>query len=125
MGFFLVIVTSFVAGVMNAIAGGGTFLTFPALTYVGGLGQKVANITSTIGLWPGSASSVVAAFKDFVRIPRGMLISFSIISLLGLTLAVPDHSTLSRRQRRWTCRDRAPAAAWAARLCICWWTALG
>ena len=78
----LVTVTALVAGVMNAVAGGGTFLTFPALTWYG-LDQKVANMTSTIGLWPGSASSVAAAGKDFARIPRGMLITFSIISLLG------------------------------------------
>ena len=78
----LVTLASFIAGVINAVAGGGTFLTFPALTAYG-LDQKVANITSTIGLWPGSASSVVAAAGDFARIPRGMLIAFSIISLLG------------------------------------------
>jgi hypothetical protein len=83
MQLFLVILTAFLAGVMNAIAGGGTFLTFPALTYFAQLPQKVANITSTIGLWPGSASSVAAASADFARIPRGMLITFSIISLLG------------------------------------------
>jgi hypothetical protein len=98
MAFFLVTLTAFIAGVMNAIAGGGTFLTFPALTYFGGLDQKVANITSTIGLWPGSASSVAAASRDFARIPRGMMVSFSIISLIGggagsiLLLTTSTHS---------------------------------
>ena len=83
MGIFLVTVTAFVAGVVNAVAGGGTFLTFPALTVFAGLEQKVANMVSTEGLWPGSAASVVAAWKDFARIPSGMLIAFSIISLVG------------------------------------------
>ncbi len=82
-GLFLVSLTAFIAGVINAVAGGGTFLTFPALTYFGGLNQQVANMTSTVGLWPGSASSVAAAWKDFALIPRGMLVAFSIISLLG------------------------------------------
>src|SRR4051812_23327173 len=77
-GLFVVTVTAFLAGIINAVAGGGTFLTFPALTYVGGLDQKVANMTSTIGIWPGSAASVAAAAKDFRRIPRSMLIAFSI-----------------------------------------------
>lgn len=98
MGFFLVILTGFLAGVINAVAGGGTFLTFPALTYFGQLSQKAANITSTIGLWPGSAASVAAAAADFKRIPRGMLIVFAIISLVGgaagslLLLTTSTHS---------------------------------
>ena len=49
-----------VGGMMNSVAGGGSFLSFPALTYFGGLDQQVANMTSTIGLWPGSAASVAA-----------------------------------------------------------------
>jgi uncharacterized membrane protein YfcA len=81
---FFVFLTAFIASVVNAIAGGGTFLTFPALTYFG-LTQQVANVTSTIGLWPGSAASVAAAAKDFARIPRGQLIAYSIISLVGGT----------------------------------------
>ena len=44
----------------------------------------------------------------------------SVIGLLGLDLAVPDHSTLSRRARRWRCRHSGGSEP--AR-CICWWTA--
>jgi uncharacterized protein len=83
MAFFLVTLTAFIAGVVNAVAGGGTFLSFPALTYFAGLPQKVANMTSTDGLWPGSAASVVAAWKDFAKIPRAMVISFGLISTVG------------------------------------------
>ncbi len=43
---------SFGAGVMNAVAGGGTLLTFPALFAV--IGPAAANVTSTIALLPGS-----------------------------------------------------------------------
>ena len=42
----------FVAGAINAIAGGGTLLTFPVLIWLG-LDAKVANGTSTVALWPG------------------------------------------------------------------------
>jgi uncharacterized membrane protein YfcA len=80
--YLIVAVTAFIAGVINAVAGGGTFLTFPALTWFG-LSQQGANMTSTIGLWPGSAASGVAAAKDFGSIPRSILIPFSIISLVG------------------------------------------
>jgi uncharacterized membrane protein YfcA len=83
ISLLLVSLVSFVAAAVNAIAGGGTFLTFPALTGIARLSEKVANMTSTIGLWPGAAASVVAAKDEFRRLPRGMLIAFSIISLLG------------------------------------------
>jgi uncharacterized protein len=83
MMLFWVALVSFIAGAVNAVAGGGTFLTFPTLTGVAGLSERVANMTSTIGLWPGSAASVVATRHEFRRLPIGMVISFSIISLLG------------------------------------------
>jgi uncharacterized membrane protein YfcA len=76
-------IVSFIAGAINAVAGGGTFLTFPALTGLARLSEKAANMTSTIGLWPGSAASVVAAKGEFRRLPIGMLISFAAISLIG------------------------------------------
>jgi uncharacterized membrane protein YfcA len=44
------------AGAVNAIAGGGTLLTFPALLFIG-IGSIVANATSTMALMPGSAAS--------------------------------------------------------------------
>ena len=83
MTIFWVCLVSLIAGAVNAVAGGGTFLTFPVLTGVARLTEKVANMTSTIGLWPGSAASVVAARSEFRRLPVGMVISFSVISLLG------------------------------------------
>lgn len=43
----------FCAGILNALAGGGTLLTFPALL-ASGLPPTVANATSTVALWPGS-----------------------------------------------------------------------
>ncbi|MDB5401438.1 MAG: transposase [Rhodopila sp.] len=44
----------------------------------------------------------------------------SVIGLLGLDLAVPDHSTLSRRRRRWRCRHSGEPQP-----VRCIWTALG
>ena len=77
---------AFIASAINAVAGGGTFLSFPVLTGVASLSEKAANITSTIGLWPGAASSVVAARADFHLIPRRQLITYSLVSLLGASL---------------------------------------
>ncbi|HEX8911589.1 MAG TPA: sulfite exporter TauE/SafE family protein [Humisphaera sp.] len=83
MTLLLVAVASFVAAAINSVAGGGTFLTFPTLTGPVGLSEKVANMTSTIGLWPGSASSIYAAREDFRRIPSGLLATYGVISVVG------------------------------------------
>ena len=53
----LVVVVSALAGGVNSIAGGGTLLTFPALVGLG-VPPIVANATSTVALWPGSAASI-------------------------------------------------------------------
>jgi hypothetical protein len=47
---------AFGAGFVNAIAGGGTLLTFPALLYCG-MPSITANATSTVAVWPGSITS--------------------------------------------------------------------
>ena len=48
---------------MNALAGGGTILTFPALIWIG-LDPIVANITSTVALLPGALSSLFGYRKE-------------------------------------------------------------
>jgi uncharacterized protein len=78
-----VILTGGIAAAINSMAGGGTFLTFPALTGLARLSEKVANMTSTVGLWPGTASSIYAAREDFKKIPRATIITFGIISFFG------------------------------------------
>ncbi len=47
------------AGAMNAIAGGGSFVTFPALVFAG-LAPVVANASSTVALFPGTLASTWA-----------------------------------------------------------------
>ena len=51
------VILATISGVMNAIAGGGTLLTFPALIGLG-IPPIVANATSTVALWPASVSSM-------------------------------------------------------------------
>jgi uncharacterized membrane protein YfcA len=51
------VASSFGAGAMNAMAGGGTILTYPTLLFLGE-SAIVANATSTIALWPGAAASM-------------------------------------------------------------------
>jgi uncharacterized membrane protein YfcA len=86
MHILIISLIAFVAAAMNSIAGGGTFLTFPSLVGFGRLTEKMANMTSTVGLWPGSAASVFAAKEDFKKLPPGMVILYSAISLVGGTI---------------------------------------
>ncbi len=78
----LVTAAALLAGAMNAVAGGGTFIAFPALT-AAGISEKVANMACTIGLWPGAAASVAAARGDFHRLPRYMVFGYSSLCLIG------------------------------------------
>ena len=52
----LLFVAAVLGGAVNAVAGGGTLLTFPALLWAGQV-EIVANATSTVALWPGALSS--------------------------------------------------------------------
>ncbi|MGE0224234.1 MAG: sulfite exporter TauE/SafE family protein [Acetobacteraceae bacterium] len=59
----LLIVAGFLAGAMNAIAGGGSFVTFPMLVFAG-LPAVTANATSTVALFPGTIASTWAYRHD-------------------------------------------------------------
>ena len=56
---------AFLAGVLNAVAGGGSFLSFPALLGMNMLPVQ-ANATNTVAIWPGQLTSI-AAYRDDVR----------------------------------------------------------
>jgi uncharacterized membrane protein YfcA len=58
----LIAAAGFVAGVQNALAGGGSFITFPALL-LAGLNPLAANITSTVAMFPSQTTSAVAGRK--------------------------------------------------------------
>jgi uncharacterized membrane protein YfcA len=70
-----------VAGAINAIAGGGTLLTFPTLLLFG-TGPIVANATSTLALVIGTAGSIFG-FRHQVALVKPWLVRFVPVSLLG------------------------------------------
>ena len=51
------------AGAVNALAGGGTLITFPVLTFLG-VPAVTANVTSTVALCPGYFGGTIAQWKD-------------------------------------------------------------
>lgn len=66
---------------MNAIAGGGTLITFPALIALG-IPPVTANATSTVALWPGTMTSMWG-YRSELSGARRWAIAFAIPSLLG------------------------------------------
>jgi uncharacterized membrane protein YfcA len=74
-------VASFLAGALNAMAGGGSFLSFPALLGVG-VPPIQANATNTVALWPGQLTSIVAYFDDLKHNVR-LLVPVCAASLIG------------------------------------------
>jgi uncharacterized membrane protein YfcA len=70
-----------VAGAINAVAGGGSFISFPTLL-LAGVAPIVANATNTTALWPGSLASV-GAYRRELSVQRKGIVLFSAISLVG------------------------------------------
>jgi uncharacterized membrane protein YfcA len=58
-----------VAGTVNAIAGGGSLITFPALIATG-LGSVPANVTNSVSVFPGYAASVYGSRTDLAELAR-------------------------------------------------------
>lgn len=77
---FLFLVSA-LGGAVNSVAGGGSFLVFPALVLTG-MSPICANATTTMALWPGSVTSAVA-YRKQLPIERGELLALAIMSLLG------------------------------------------
>jgi uncharacterized membrane protein YfcA len=87
-----------VSGAMNAVAGGGSFLSFPMLLLVG-VPPIQANATNTIALWPGILGSI-GAYRRELRGPEARRVLFPLLStgivggLLGaVTLLVTPQQT--------------------------------
>ena len=89
-----------VSGAMNAVAGGGSFLTFPALLAIG-VPPIPANATNTIALWPGVLGSI-GAYRNELRGDEARRVLLPLLStgvvggLLGavLLLVTPERTFL-------------------------------
>lgn len=85
-------------GALNAVAGGGSFVTFPALMF-SGVAPIAANATNTVALWVGVTASS-GAYRKHLDISRRVMIPLTVTSLLGgiagayLLLHTPAHTFL-------------------------------
>lgn len=77
----MVAVAAAVGAAMNAVAGGGTLITFPALIALG-VPPVTANATSTVALWPGTMTSMWG-YRGELKGARSWAIAFAIPSLVG------------------------------------------
>jgi uncharacterized membrane protein YfcA len=91
--YIWLVAASTIAGVMNAMAGGGSFISFPAMLGMGVLPIE-ANATNTVALWPGQLTSL-ATLRGDVR--RDLLPTIAIVSLIGGVLGA--ETLLHTRQR--------------------------
>src|SRR5215469_12564240 len=68
------------AGAQNALAGGGSFITLPALMFTG-MDARAANITSTVALFPGQVATGVTGRK---LVTGAEDLSFRVLFLISL-----------------------------------------
>jgi uncharacterized protein len=86
------------AGAMNAVAGGGSFISFPTLLFTG-VPPIPANATNTVALWTGLTFSG-GAFRRHVKARRRVLATLVSVSIAGgtigalLLLHTPAHTFL-------------------------------
>jgi uncharacterized membrane protein YfcA len=77
--YIWLVTASLIAGVMNAMAGGGSFISFPAMLGMG-VPPVEANATNTVALWPGQLTSL-ATLRGDVR--KDLLLAIGATCLVG------------------------------------------
>lgn len=80
----LLFLAAVAGGGINSVAGGGSFVAFPALLFAG-VPPVPANATNTIALWPGSVASAVAYRRELAEVKREVIPMCVAAALGGLT----------------------------------------
>jgi uncharacterized membrane protein YfcA len=90
----LLFAAAFVAGAINAVAGGGSLISFPVLL-AAGYDAKPANVTNTVGLWPAYVGGSLG-YREELRGQRARLVQLLIPNVTGavagtaILLATPE-----------------------------------
>ena len=71
-----------VGGLLNSVAGGGSFISFPALIFTG-MAPIAANATNTIAMWPGGVASALAYREHFTKEARRLMPPLLITGIIG------------------------------------------
>jgi uncharacterized membrane protein YfcA len=80
--YLWLVAASLIAGAINAMAGGGSFISFPAMLAIG-VPPIQANATNTVALWPGQLTSVWAMRTDLRRDLLAVILSASVLGGIG------------------------------------------
>jgi len=78
---FGLLVSAILAGAVNAVAGGGSLISFPALL-AAGYPAKTANVTNTVALWPGYLGGSIG-YREELRYQRLRILLLVAPSVLG------------------------------------------
>lgn len=105
------------AGIQNALAGGGSFITFPALL-LAGLNPLAANMSSTIALFPSQITSALAGRKlvgGVGPVPFRQLLLVSLIGgVLGAVLLLSTPVSIFTRLVPWLVLFATTVFAWGS-----------
>jgi len=71
-----------IAGAINSVAGGGSFISFPSLLFIG-IPPVNANATNTVALWPGQVASIGAYRRELEKLPWRSVMPLLITGILG------------------------------------------
>lgn len=80
--YIILTTAAFFAGMLNTIAGGGTFLTFPALVYTG-VPPIVANATSAVAVFPGYLGGAAGFRREIKGFDRSRLFRIVAVTAIG------------------------------------------
>lgn len=105
------------AGAQNALAGGGSFITLPALMFAG-MDARAANITSTVALFPGQVATAWTGRRlasGAATLPLQALIIISLFGgAIGAVLLLVTPATLFARLVPWLVLFATAVFAWGS-----------
>lgn len=78
---FVLLLAGMLAGAINAVAGGGSFISFPTLLFTG-VPPIPANATNTLALWLGVTASG-GAYRNRMHTPRRVMVPLIVTSVIG------------------------------------------
>ncbi len=82
LDYLVLVLAAFLAGMLNTIAGGGTFLTFPALVYTG-VPVVIANATSAVAVFPGYLGGAIGFGRELRAFDQRKLLKTVALTAAG------------------------------------------
>ena len=82
LDLFILAIAAFGAGILNTVAGGGTFLTLPALIFIG-IPPVVANATSAVAVFPGYLAGALGFREELRSFNRQRLLYLAGVTVAG------------------------------------------